>query len=112
MCIIEWVLSESTSIPCVCPLFWSDVGDYTKNVAHVAKYFAHYTDSDLSKELDAYATAEDYSEELLNNGLANYLEVLTARQNALNSELNYVDSQYARLSAIVELYRALGGGWK
>jgi len=65
-----------------------------------------------SKELDAYATAENYSEELLNNGLANYLEVLTARQNALNSELNYVDSQYAQLSSIVELYRALGGGWK
>ena len=65
-----------------------------------------------SKELEAYATAEDYSEELLDNGLANYLEVLTARQNALNSELNYVDSQYARLSAIIELYRALGGGWK
>ncbi|MBR9854361.1 MAG: TolC family protein [Algicola sp.] len=65
-----------------------------------------------SKELEAYATAEDYSEELLNNGLANYLEVLTARQNALNSELNYVDSQYAQLSSMVELYRALGGGWK
>jgi len=65
-----------------------------------------------SKELNAYATAEDYSEELLNNGLANYLEVLTARQNALNSELNFVDSQYAQLSAVVELYRALGGGWK
>lgn len=65
-----------------------------------------------SKELEAYSTAEDYSEELLNNGLANYLEVLTARQNALNSELNYVDTQYAQLSAIVELYRALGGGWK
>ena len=65
-----------------------------------------------SKELEAYSTAEDYSEELLNNGLANYLEVLTARQNALSSELSYVDSQYGQLSAIVELYRALGGGWK
>lgn len=65
-----------------------------------------------SKELEAYATAEDYSEELLNNGLANYLEVLTARQNALSSELSCVDSQYGQLSAIVELYRALGGGWK
>ncbi|MCK0161331.1 efflux transporter outer membrane subunit [Allomuricauda sp. F6463D] len=65
-----------------------------------------------SKELNAYSKAEDYSEELLNNGLANYLEVLTARQNALSSELNYVDSQYAQLNAIVELYRALGGGWK
>lgn len=65
-----------------------------------------------AKELEAYSTAEDYSEELLNNGLANYLEVLTARQNALGSELGYVDSQYGQLSAMVELYRALGGGWK
>ena len=65
-----------------------------------------------SRELEAYTIAEDYSEELLDNGLANYLEVLTARQNALNSELNYVNSQYAQLTAIVELYRALGGGWK
>ena len=65
-----------------------------------------------AKELDAYAKAEEYSEELLNNGLANYLEVLTARQNALNSELGLVDSQYGQLSAMVDLYRALGGGWK
>ncbi|MFD2100020.1 efflux transporter outer membrane subunit [Flagellimonas iocasae] len=65
-----------------------------------------------SKELEAYSTAEDYSEELLNNGLANYLEVLTARQNALNSELSFVDSQYGQLNAMVELYRALGGGWR
>lgn len=65
-----------------------------------------------SKELEAYSTAEDYSEELLNNGLANYLEVLTARQNALSSELSYVDSQYGQLNAMVELYRALGGGWR
>lgn len=65
-----------------------------------------------SKELEAYSTAEAYSDELLNNGLATYLEVLTARQNALNSELGLVDSQYGQLSALVELYRALGGGWR
>ena len=64
------------------------------------------------KELDSYVLAEDYSEELLNNGLANYLEVLTARQNALNSELNLIDSKYGQLSATVELYRALGGGFR
>lgn len=65
-----------------------------------------------TKELEALTNAEEYSEELLNNGLANYLEVITARQNALNSELGQVDSQYGQLAAQVELYRALGGGWK
>ena len=65
-----------------------------------------------TKELEALTDAEQYSEELLNNGLANYLEVLTARQNALNSELGQVDSQYGQLAAQVDLYRSLGGGWQ
>lgn len=64
------------------------------------------------KELESYSLAERYSEELLNNGLANYLEVLTARQNALNSQLNLIDSQFGQLNAIVTLYEALGGGWR
>lgn len=64
------------------------------------------------KEYDAYNLASDYSEELLDNGFANYLEVLTARENALNSSLNLVDAKYDRLQAIVDLYEALGGGWE
>ena len=63
-------------------------------------------------ELVALSQAEAFSEELLNYGLADYLEVLTARQNALNTELRLIDAQYGQLSALVELYRALGGGWQ
>jgi outer membrane protein, multidrug efflux system len=65
-----------------------------------------------SQEFAAYDTATVYSEELLNSGLANYLEVLTARQNALNSELGLINSRFNRLGAVVDLYRALGGGWR
>jgi multidrug efflux system outer membrane protein len=64
------------------------------------------------QEFAAYETATAYSEELLNSGLANYLEVLTARQNALNSQLDLINSRFNRLSAVVDLYRALGGGWR
>lgn len=64
------------------------------------------------KEYDAYSLAIDYSEELLDNGLANYLEVLNARENALSSSLNLVDAKYDRLQAVVDLYEALGGGWQ
>ncbi len=65
-----------------------------------------------SEEYGAYELATTYSEELLNNGLANYLEVLTARENALNSQLELVNERFNRLDSIVELYRALGGGWQ
>lgn len=64
------------------------------------------------QEFAAYDTATRYSEELLNSGLANYLEVLTARQNALNSQLDLVNARFNRLEAVVDLYRALGGGWR
>lgn len=63
-------------------------------------------------EFQKYDTAAQYSQELVNNGMGNYLDVITAMQNALNAELNYVDAKYGRLNAIVQLYKALGGGWK
>src|SRR5690606_29334254 len=65
-----------------------------------------------TQEFEAYDKAIEYSEELLNNGFANYLEVLTARENALNSELDLINARYSQLNSVIELYRALGGGWK
>lgn len=64
------------------------------------------------KELQAYELATSYSEELLDSGFANYLEVLTARENFLNSQLELVNIKVNQLTAVVHLYEALGGGWK
>jgi len=63
-------------------------------------------------EVEALRTAETNSEELLKNGYANYLDLLTARESALNAELNIIDSKLQQFVAIVDLYEALGGGWK
>ncbi len=62
------------------------------------------------KEYAALDTATQYSQELMNYGMANYLEVLTAQQNALAAQLSIANAYYGRLSAMVELYRSLGGG--
>lgn len=64
------------------------------------------------QQTDALKKAADYSDELLNYGMVNYLEVLTAKANALNSELSLIDMKYQKLSATITLYKALGGGWK
>lgn len=64
------------------------------------------------KEFDAYDLATSYSDELLKNGLANYLEVLSSRENALNSRLDLINAKNNKLQSIVDLYTALGGGWK
>mgnify|MGYP003345212277 CR=1 FL=1 len=49
---------------------------------------------------------------LYKGGMANYLEVITAQGNSLQAELNLASVKRQRLSSIVDLYRALGGGWK
>jgi NodT family efflux transporter outer membrane factor (OMF) lipoprotein len=49
---------------------------------------------------------------LFRSGMANYLEVITAQSNALQAQLTRADVVRQQLSASVELYRSLGGGWK
>ena len=49
---------------------------------------------------------------LFKAGLATYLEVINAQRNAISSELNLVSVQQQLVLARVELYRALGGGWR
>jgi NodT family efflux transporter outer membrane factor (OMF) lipoprotein len=48
---------------------------------------------------------------LFRNGMANYLEVITAQSSVLQSELELASIKKGQLSAEVELYRSLGGGW-
>ncbi|MGN7204621.1 efflux transporter outer membrane subunit [Pedobacter sp. SAFR-022] len=47
---------------------------------------------------------------LFKNGMATYLEVITAQSNFLQSELALAEIKTSQLIAAVELYRALGGG--
>ena len=62
------------------------------------------------KQVESLKSAAGFSDELLEYGLVNYLEVLTAKDQALNTELNLIDNQYNQYNAIITLYRALGGG--
>lgn len=55
-----------------------------------------------------------FTQELLQNGFGNtnYTEIITARQSLLQAELGSVNDRLQRLQAVVNLYSALGGGWK
>lgn len=63
------------------------------------------------KSYEAYRIATKQSERLLENGMINYLEVLTAKENELSTELTLVDLRREQLASVVNLYVALGGGW-
>jgi multidrug efflux system outer membrane protein len=44
-------------------------------------------------------------------GLANYLDVLIAQRNLFDAELSLASTRRLYLTSVVQLYKALGGGW-
>lgn len=65
------------------------------------------------KQIAALEKAVDFTEELLEYSSAtNYTDVLTSQQNLLAAQLSGVADHLQKLQAVINLYRALGGGWK
>jgi outer membrane protein TolC len=50
--------------------------------------------------------------ELMDNGKASYLEVLTAQETLLSAQLSEAMNMYEGAQSVIELYIALGGGSK
>lgn len=49
---------------------------------------------------------------LMKHGNTNYLEVLTAQQKLLQAELSEISDRYEEIRSVINLYHALGGGYK
>jgi outer membrane protein, multidrug efflux system len=45
------------------------------------------------------------------NGYSSYIEVLDAERSLFDVELFYVQSQAVLFQALINLYKAMGGGW-
>ena len=45
------------------------------------------------------------------NGAASYLEVLYANNELFEAELSAVDARIAHYSALIDVYKSMGGGW-
>jgi multidrug efflux system outer membrane protein len=65
------------------------------------------------KQLAALEKSVDFTKELLRySSSTNYTDVLTSEQSLLSAQLSSVNDQLQQLQSVVNLYRALGGGWK
>ncbi|WP_091148651.1 efflux transporter outer membrane subunit [Mucilaginibacter pineti] len=66
-----------------------------------------------AKQIAALQKSVSYTNELLRYSSAtNYTDVLTSEQSLLAAQLSGVNDRLQELQAIVNLYRALGGGWQ
>lgn len=65
-----------------------------------------------TRAVDAYKTAVKIALERYRLGNAGYYEVLQEQQELFPAENSLVQTQLNQLLAVVQLYRALGGGWE
>lgn len=65
-----------------------------------------------SKQVDALNTSVDISNTLFNSARADYMEVLLTQRDALESKFELIETRKQQLNARVNMYKALGGGWK
>ena len=76
---------------------------------------ARGTFDDEVASFERYTMAEhrrlELAQLLYKNGAASYLEVLTAQTGLYDAELILVSARLQRLTNLIDLYRALGGGW-
>ncbi len=64
------------------------------------------------RQVDVLHEAYIGTHELMDNGKANYLEVLTAQESLLNAQLSEAMNMYNGAKAVIALYIALGGATK
>ena len=65
-----------------------------------------------SNEVAVLSEAIDASAVLFRTGRANYVEVLMTQKGALQSKIELVNIKQRQFNALVNIYKALGGGWR
>nr|WP_207382712.1 efflux transporter outer membrane subunit [Flavobacterium subsaxonicum] len=64
-----------------------------------------------SQEVDALTQSIEISNSLFQSARADYMEVLLTQRDALESRFDLIETKLQQMSATVNIYHALGGGW-
>jgi outer membrane protein TolC len=86
---------------------YAEVYEQVKNIQNLELMYENKTSQ--VRVLDRSILTSDI---LLRAGQASYLEVLMAQQNALQAKLGLVEVRNRQYLSLIQLYKALGGGWK
>lgn len=64
------------------------------------------------QQVNALSSSITISSNLFRSARADYMEVLLTQRDALESRFELVETQKLRMRAVVDMYKALGGGWR
>ena len=65
-----------------------------------------------SQQVTALNNSISVANDLFKSARADYFEVLMTQRDALDAKLELVETKKDQLNAFVQVYKALGGGWK
>ncbi|MFM8772225.1 MAG: TolC family protein, partial [Candidatus Kapaibacterium sp.] len=65
-----------------------------------------------TRQVAALTESVDIAGTLFTSARADYMEVLLTQRDALEAKMELIDTKVEQLKASIELYRALGGGWR
>jgi NodT family efflux transporter outer membrane factor (OMF) lipoprotein len=65
-----------------------------------------------NQQVDALSRSIALATSLFQYGRADYMEVLLTQRDALEAKLELIETKRNQLSTMVDIYRALGGGWR
>jgi len=65
-----------------------------------------------SKQVVALTKSVDISNDLFKSARADYMEVLLTQRDALEAKFELIETQKQKMNATVNIYQALGGGWR
>jgi outer membrane protein, multidrug efflux system len=86
---------------------YAEVYNQLNYITKLQRVFAY-----RNEEVNILSQAIETSNELFRTGRASYLEVLLTQQTALNARFNFIEARKKQLLSRVNIYKALGGGWK
>jgi multidrug efflux system outer membrane protein len=82
------------------------------STALVAYERLQHVEEEQAQAVDAYRRAVELANSRYLSGLSDYLEVLQAQRQLFPAETALAQIRFNRLAVLVDLYRALGGGWQ
>lgn len=65
-----------------------------------------------TQQVEVLAQSVEVSNTLFQNARADYMEVLLTRRDSLDAQLELIETRKRLLLSMVNLYQALGGGWR
>ena len=84
--------------------------DVVNQLSKIDNYAQSYNTK--AREVQLLTQSTNIANNLFNSARADYNEVLLTQEEALDSKMELIEIKKEQLSAKVNIYRALGGGWK